>query len=110
MQEQLNVILKKLDEIKEQVYIIAYEDIKGILNDTLNIQYKNIVETCDVYMNRCKDLERIISFLKSTFKISLDSKIRISDSLDTIQAFPLNMHTGDNLYDLIEEYLVNETI
>lgn len=57
---------------------------------------------------RLNKLEKIIEFLKEQFEITLDSKLRISDGTDCIQAFPLLMKSNEVIYDLLKEVLIDE--
>lgn len=50
-------------------------------------------------------LKKVIAWLKNTFEITLDSKVRISDGTDCIQAFPIDLKTNEVLYDLLKEFL-----
>ena len=50
-------------------------------------------------------IEKVIAWLKNTFEITLDSKLRISDGTDCIQAFPIDLKTNEVLYDLLKEVL-----
>ena len=52
-------------------------------------------------------LKKVIAWLKNTFEITLDSKVRISDGTDCIQAFPIDLKTNEVLYDLLKEMLEN---
>lgn len=48
---------------------------------------------------------KVIAWLKNTFEITLDSKVRISDGTDCIQAFPIDLKTNEVIYDLLKEVL-----
>ena len=50
-------------------------------------------------------IEKVIAWLKNTFEITLDSKLRISDGTDCIQAFPIDLKTNEVIYDLLKEVL-----
>lgn len=50
-------------------------------------------------------IEKVIAWLKNTFEITLDSKVRISDGTDCIQAFPIDLKTNEVIYDLLKEVL-----
>lgn len=52
-------------------------------------------------------LKKVIAWLKNTFEITLDSKLRISDGTDCIQAFPIDLKTNEVIYDLLKELLEN---
>lgn len=52
-------------------------------------------------------IEKVIAWLKNTFEITLDSKVRISDGTDCIQAFPIDLKTNEVIYDLLKEVLEN---
>ena len=54
-----------------------------------------------------KKYKKVIAWLKNTFEITLDSKVRISDGTDCIQAFPIDLKTNEVIYDLLKEVLEN---
>lgn len=69
---------------------------------------EEVKNTASFYMSKCEKFEKVIEFLKEQFKITLDSKLRISDGVDCIQAFPLLMKSNEVIYDLLKEVLENE--
>lgn len=56
-------------------------------------------------IERNKKQVKVIAWLKNTFEITLDSKVRISDGTDCIQAFPIDLKTNEVIYDLLKEVL-----
>lgn len=73
------------------------------LRDKLNSQ------DLDIWQLHCKygEYKKVITWLKNTFEITLDSKVRISDGTDCIQAFPIDLKTNEVIYDLLKEILEN---
>lgn len=59
-------------------------------------------------IERNKKQVKVIAWLKNTFEITLDSKVRISDGTDCIQAFPIDLKTNEVIYDLLKEVLEND--
>ena len=59
----------------------------------------------EILLEENKKLKKAIEFLKEQFEITLDSKLRISDGVDCIQAFPLLMKSNEVIYDLLKEVL-----
>lgn len=71
----------------------------------LNALYQEVKDTASFYMSKCEKFEKVIAWLKNTFEITLDSKVRISDGTDCIQAFPIDLKTNEVIYDLLKEVL-----
>lgn len=88
--------------------------------DRLELLEKENQELLIAVENKNKEIENLkklihdnpykkaIEWLKDTFEITLDSKVRISDGTDCIQAFPINLKTNEVLYALLKEVLGNE--
>jgi len=97
---EFNVVEKALDRLEllekeNRVLLMAIEN--------KNNEIKNLKKL--IHDNPYK---KAIEFLKDTFEIYLDSKLRISDGTDCIQAFPIDLKTNEVLYDLLKEVLLNE--
>ena len=62
-------------------------------------------------LDRLEKLEKVIDFLKLNFNMSLDSKLRISDSSECVQTFitylPENT-TIDEMFKILKEVLEND--
>lgn len=85
--------LEQLEKENQELKILANQDI-----EKLHIGNKNLTEENEKY-------KKVITWLKNTFEITLDSKVRISDGTDCIQAFPIDLKTNEVLYDLLKEVL-----
>lgn len=91
--ESLNRLIIKAKQENQELKIFANQDI-----EKLHIGNKNLTEENEKY-------KKVIAWLKNTFEITLDSKVRISDGIDCIQAFPIDLKTNEVLYDLLKEFL-----
>ena len=81
--------------------IKEYKRLKELANQVIEkfqIGNKNLTEENEKY-------KKVITWLKNTFEITLDSKVRISDGTDCIQAFPIDLKTNEVIYDLLKEFL-----
>lgn len=97
--DRLEQLEKENQELKELVK--EYKRFKELANQVIEkfqIGNKNLTEENEKY-------KKIIAWLKNTFEITLDSKVRISDGTDCIQAFPIDLKTNEVLYDLLKEVL-----
>lgn len=89
--DQLRIEIDRLnEEVEEEMH--NYQDMGRLYHKTAT---------------RCDKLEKVITFLKDTFEITLDSKLRISDGIDCVQAFPLNLSTHEIVYDDVKEVLID---
>lgn len=59
----------------------------------------------EILLEENEKYKKVIAWLKNTFEITLDSKVRISDGTDCIQAFPIDLKTNEVIYDLLKEVL-----
>ena len=94
--EQLD---KENQELKE--LIKEYKLFKELPNQVIEkfqSSNKNLTEENEKY-------KKVITWLKNTFEIILDSKVRISDGTDCIQAFAIDLKTNEVIYDLLKEFL-----
>lgn len=92
---------KENQELKE--LIKEYKLFKELANQVIEkfqISNKNLTEENEKH-------KKVIIWLKNTFEIILDSKVRISDGTDCIQAFPIDLKTNEVIYDLLKELLEN---
>lgn len=98
-------LYKTSEKIREQ--LLAEVD---RLNEEVEEEMHNYQDMGRLYhktATRCDKLEKVIAFLKDTFEITLDSKLRISDGIDCVQAFPLNLSTHEIVYDDVKEVLID---
>lgn len=109
---EFNVVKKALDRLEQlekenqelKELIKEYKLFKELANQVIEkfqISNKNLTEENEKY-------KKVIAWLKNTFEITLDSKLRISDGTDCIQAFPIDLKTNEVIYDLLKEYLTND--
>lgn len=116
---EFNIVEKALDRL-EQLEIADRNNqnlVKTnveLVNKNLELQKENqdLNAFADAYANareelliKNQNLEKVIAWLKNTFEIILDSKVRISDGTDCIQAFPIDLKTNEVIYDLLKEVL-----
>ena len=97
--ERLEQLEKENQWLKE--LIKEYKRLKELANQVIEkfqIGKKNLTEENEKY-------KKVITWLKNTFEIALDSKVRISDGTDCIQAFPIDLKTNEVIYDLLKEVL-----
>ena len=97
--DRLELLEKENQELKE--LIKEYKRFKELANQVIEkfqIGNKNLIEENEKY-------KKVIAWLKNTFEITLDSKVRISDGTDCIQAFPIDLKTNEVIYDLLKEVL-----
>lgn len=73
-------------------------------------EHKEFLNIIKQDLDRLEKLEKVIEWLKNTFEITLDSKLRISDEIDCVQAFPIDIDKGVVVYDLLKEVIINEKI
>lgn len=108
---EFNVVKKALDRLEQlenenqelKELIKEYKRLKELANQVIEkfqIGNKNLTEENEKY-------KKVITWLKNTFEIILDSKVRISDGTDCIQAFPIDLKTNEVIYDLLKEVLEN---
>lgn len=96
---EFNVVEKALERL--ELLEKEYKQFKELANQVIEkfqIGNKNLTEENEKY-------KKVITWLKNTFEIILDSKVRISDGTDCIQAFPIDLKTNEVLYDLLKEML-----
>lgn len=93
-----DICLKKTFEKKWELQKENQELLMAIENK--NNEIKNLKKL--IHDNPYK---KVITWLKNTFEIILDSKVRISDGTDCIQAFPIDLKTNEVIYDLLKEVL-----
>ena len=99
--KQIKQLEKENQWLKE--LIKEYKRLKELANQVIEkfqIGKKNLTEENEKY-------KKVITWLKNTFEITLDSKVRISDGTDCIQAFPIDLKTNEVIYDLLKEMLEN---
>lgn len=77
----------------EQPIVITYQQAIQIENECLALEQEN------------EKLKKVVDWIKHTFEITLDSKVRISDGIDCIQAFPIDLKTNEVIYELLKEVL-----
>ena len=101
----VELVNKNLELQKENQWlkelIKEYKRLKELANQVIEkfqIGNKNLTEENEKY-------KKVIAWLKNTFEITLDSKVRISDGTDCIQAFPIDLKTNEVIYDLLKEVL-----
>ena len=59
----------------------------------------------EILLEENEKLKKVVDWIKHTFEITLDSKVRISDGIDCIQAFPIDLKTNEVIYELLKEVL-----
>lgn len=96
--EELNLIKQDLERIKQlEKENQELKELQELNKQGLwNLKQEN------------QKLKNAIDWLKHTFEITLDSKVRISDGIDCIQAFPIDMKNNEVIYELLKEVLEDE--
>lgn len=88
--ENIEKDLNQLEELKKE-------------NQELRVKGKELLNDFRETLEIAKKYKRVIDWLKNTFEITLDSKLRISDEIDCIQAFPIDIDKNVVVYDLLKE-------
>lgn len=91
--DRLELLEKENQELQAKVYEL----------DTVKLAIQNGLFKATIQEN--EKYKKFITWLKNTFEITLDSKVRISDGTDCIQAFPIDLKTNEVIYDLLKEVL-----
>lgn len=90
--ERLEALEKENKELKETIEI----------RKQMNI---NLIDFGTKLKQENEKLKKVVDWIKHTFEITLDSKVRISDGIDCIQAFPIDLKTNEVIYELLNEVL-----
>lgn len=103
---EFHIVKEALDRLKE-INEVWHENEPM---ESVDINGKHLQELYD-FINKLTEenekYKKVIAWLKNTFEIILDSKVRISDGTDCIQAFPIDLKTNEVIYDLLKEVLEN---
>lgn len=109
-----NSILETEAEICANVIKQDLERLKALEKE--NKKWREIVgcDLCEalgreILLEENEKLKKAVDWIKHTFEITLDSKVRISDGIDCIQAFPIDLKTNEVIYELLKEVLDNES-
>lgn len=101
---EFHIVKEALDRLKE-INEVWHENEPM---ESVDINGKHLQELYD-FINKLTEenekYKKVIAWLKNTFEIILDSKVRISDGTDCIQAFPIDLKTNEVIYDLLKEVL-----